>query len=415
MSTTYPAMRGKMGTTEYWVVVIPAKELTEKVCIPSEMDGWEDETVDERYQRKINYSRVEKSIAPYLATDPARFFGSLIVTVTNPEKIIWESINEIAQKIPANYKQNGHEIGFLTLSGQEILVPLDGQHRLAALKFAITGKNQKDDPIVGLLPSTDLAKDLITVMLVKHEKHLARKIFNKVNRYARPTSKADNLITSDDDILAILARKQADVIGSRLVNTSSNSLSDTSECFTTLSTIYGILGTVLSAHPIDLTKLPETHVQNLLTLEADKFFTSFLGEVTDIKKALLNPDADGDEKRAELRGKLLILKPFGLWVAATVVHELTIRGTKTGKISVKDACLLLNKIDWKRENPEWQSVMLHGDKIVSGDTARKHASKIIARKLGAKFDSSELEEIDELKRQAASPSSSARRRPKKSK
>lgn len=100
---------------------------------------------------------------------------------------------------------------------------------------------------MGLLPSTDLAKDLITVMLVKHEKHLARKIFNKVNRYARPTSKADNLITSDDDILAILARKQADVIGSRLVNTSSNSLSDTSECFTTLSTIYGILGTVLSA------------------------------------------------------------------------------------------------------------------------------------------------------------------------
>ena len=41
-----------------------------------------------------------------------------------------------------------------------------------------------------------------------HEGHLARKIFNKVNRYARPTSKADNLITSDDDILAILGPRE---------------------------------------------------------------------------------------------------------------------------------------------------------------------------------------------------------------
>jgi len=398
MSSTYPAMRGKIGTSEYYVIVMPAKELTEKVKIPSEVEGWDDETIEEKWQRKINYTRVEKFIAPYLANDKSRFFGSLIVTVINPEGLVWEPVTKIAQEIPNVYRINSDNIGFLTLSGSEVMVPLDGQHRLAAMKFAITGKNEKEEVIEGLKPSMDVAKDFITVMLIKHDPVLARRIFNKVNRYARPTSKADNLITSDDDILAILAREQATNLGARIINTSSNTLSDLSGCFTTLATLYGILTTVLKDHNCSTTVLPDSHKTGLLERESQKFFTDFFGEIDLFKKCTRVIDSQGDAERIQLRKKYILLKPFVQWVAATAICEIVDRGIQNGNIIQKEACKLLNKLNWEKDNPLWQNVLLHGDKVLSGDTARKHAAKFIARHLGAKFEPDELASLDNIQR-----------------
>jgi len=74
-------MRGKFGTTEYYIVTMPAKELTEKLTVPRDIEGWEDLSLEERYQRDINYNRVKRQIAPYLVEDDDRFFGSFIVSM----------------------------------------------------------------------------------------------------------------------------------------------------------------------------------------------------------------------------------------------------------------------------------------------------------------------------------------------
>ena len=166
------------------------------------MDDWTELSVEERYQRDINMNRVKNDIAPYLADDPDRFFGSLIVAIMNPEHIQFEPLGEVAKGLPGLYKVSAAGMGFLNLSGGEILVPLDGQHRLKAVKFAITGKDDAGNDLPDIAPSTSLAQEDVTVILVPYQREKARKIFSKVNRYARPTSKAQNLITDDDDIAA---------------------------------------------------------------------------------------------------------------------------------------------------------------------------------------------------------------------
>ena len=78
-------------------------------------------------------------------------------------------------------------MGFLTFTGGEIMVPLDGQHRLKAIQFAITGVDEKSRPI-DITPCAELGQEDVTVILVAYEATKARKIFTKVNRYAKTTT-----------------------------------------------------------------------------------------------------------------------------------------------------------------------------------------------------------------------------------
>ena len=92
---------------------------------------------------------------------------------------------------------------------------MDGQHRLLALRIAIKGLAGLPGWIAKVAPSwnnlkphPELAKEEISVIFVEHrDTSKIRKIFNKVNRYAKLTSRSDNIITSDDDIFAVIARK----------------------------------------------------------------------------------------------------------------------------------------------------------------------------------------------------------------
>lgn len=269
MASTIPAMKGRFGSTDFFIVTMKAKELSERLVIPKDLDNWDDMSIEERFQREVNYNRVKKHIAPYLASDPDRFFGAFIVDIYNPEGIEFEELSSVLQtaKLPGLYKDASSVFGFLNFTGSEVLVPLDGQHRLASIRFAITGKDEKGNDIPGLSPSVDVARDQCTVIMVAHDPAKARKIFNKVNRYAKSTSKADNLITDDDDIVAVLAREEvADKhINERLVNYSSNTLSAKSHYFTTLSTIYEATLLMLTEvfGKMDLTMLPDSNKQTL--------------------------------------------------------------------------------------------------------------------------------------------------------
>jgi DNA sulfur modification protein DndB len=293
------------------------------------------------------------------------------------------------------------------------MVPLDGQHRLAALGCAITGLNGKGEEIKGLTPNAKVAADQVTLMLIRHDVGLARKIFNKVNRYARPTSKVDNLITSDDDFLAVLAREIASsAFVPRLVNESSNTIPAKAAFVTTLSTIYSIIGVVLAEQHISTDHLPDQPTQQLLRQSAKKFFATFVGKVKTFQRAMQNPAPEGDPKRIELREADLLMKPFVQLAAAAAVHELVNRGLDGSGIKLDDACERLNKLDWSKDNSDWQDVLLHGEKILSGETARKFASRFIAYSLGARFEAAEVKALQEDLRELL-PKGSKRGLPKR--
>lgn len=203
MSVTLLAMRGMMGDNEYYVATVKANTLIQTVGYASEMEKWQDMTVDERMQRELKGERIATEIVPYFVNDPDWFFGALIIDIYSGwENVVFQPISEVAEVKYAAYQETLNTAGFLTLPDDKSLIALDGQHRLAALSMAIRGKNGIPGSVT--LPENikntlegghpDIGKADITVMFIKHgeDNTKIRKIFNKVNRYAKQTSKESN-------------------------------------------------------------------------------------------------------------------------------------------------------------------------------------------------------------------------------
>ncbi|MGI9229281.1 MAG: DNA sulfur modification protein DndB [Gammaproteobacteria bacterium] len=401
MASVYPAMRGKFGTTEYYMITMKAGDVSHQLVIPKEMEGWDELELEERFQREVNYNRVKKHIAPYLVQDDDRFFGALIVAIMNPDSLVFEDLkNVVSDKVPALYQSASRAFGFLTLSGEEVMVPLDGQHRLAAIKFALTGKDEKQKNIEDLEPNNEIAKDDVLLILIKHEPVKARKIFNKVNRYAKATSKADNLITADDDIIAIISRELVanELIGSRVVNYQSNTLPDSSIFFTTLSTIYESNKRILEEihGKINDQVLPDKQHQTLYKDNIKEVWDHLLKGVEIFRTALSDVEEAGDEKRKEMRKTMILAKPLAQQALIIAVSRLRSNETSSGsKLSWDEILKRINSVDWSVDNTAWQKILMNGTKIVSGRQATLFAGRFIAYYLGEKLENNEIKQLTE--------------------
>ena len=403
MASVLPAMQGKFGSTDYFIVTMPAKELTERLVVPREIEGWSDLSLEERYQRDIDYNRVKKYIAPYLVEDDDRFFGAFIVSILNSDDIEFEPVSNIYKgSVPNLYKTAGSAFGFLTLQGNELLVPLDGQHRLAALEFAITGKDEKQQPIKDFQPRTDVADDICTVILIRHDEAKSRKIFNKVNRYAKKTSKAENLITADDDVVAVIVRDVIigvdNAIPDVLVNAKSNTLSVKAKEFTTLSTLYEATRHLLEdTHgKVNTEILPDKATQGIMRQEARDFWETVCSEVQLFSDALHDPSDNGDDKRREIRADYVLGKPISQWALVQAIVRLCSEDDETGeRVSLQEACKRVNQINWSVLDPRWQQILMNGDKMLAGKSAVNFSSQVIAYWLGESLDDSRVGELRE--------------------
>jgi DNA sulfur modification protein DndB len=395
MTTALPAMKGQFGTTEYYVVTMPAQDLATRLVIPKEMEGWEDLSLEERFQREVNYNRVKKHIAPYLAHDKDRFFGAFIVDIYNSDGVDFEPLDNILNRLPKLYQQAAKSFGLLYLQGNEVLVPLDGQHRVVALRFAISGKDEKTKEIAGLTPNVDVGNDDCTVILVKHDNKKARKIFNKVNRYAKSTSKSDNLITADDDIIAVIAREDVagEIVNERLVNYASNTLPASSPEFTTLATVYESVSLILEHYhgKINTTALPSEADEKLFRRQVKEYWSTLTSEVSIFQKALQDPADTGDQKRQEIRRDYTLGKPIIQLALVDATLRLITMSDDGSALSLEEACSRINQADWASDNPLWQGVLMNGNKVVTGKQAAKFAARFIAYYLGAKLSEKELE------------------------
>ena len=401
MASVLPAMQGRFGSTDYFIVTMPAKELTERLVVPREIEGWSDLSIEERYQREIDYNRVKKYIAPYLVEDDDRFFGAFIVSILNSDDIEFEPVSNIYKgSVPNLYKMAGSAFGFLTLQGNELLVPLDGQHRLAALEFAITGKDEKQQPIKDFQSRTDVADDICTIILIKHDEAKSRKIFNKVNRYAKKTSKAENLITADDDVIAVIVRDAIigvdNTIPDALVNAKTNTLSVKAKEFTTLSTLYEATRYLLEdTHgKINTEILPDKATQGIMRQEARDFWETVCSEVQLFSDALHDPNDTGDDKRREIRADFVLGKPISQWALVQAIVRLCNEDDETGdRVSLQEACKRVNKLNGSVLDPRWQQILMNGKKMLSGKSAVNFASQVIAYWIGENLDDSRVGEL----------------------
>ena len=402
-----PVIKGRLGDTDYYVLSMKAEEIVSRIRIPREMKGWDDESVEERYQRRIDYHGIKSRIAPYLAKDDSRFFGALIVAAMNfGDAVSFEPLADVTTKgLPGLYRAAAINMGFLTFKGGEIMVPLDGQHRLKAIQFAITGVDEKSRPI-DITPCTDLAQEDVTVILVAYEPQKARKIFTKVNRYAKTTTTGQNYITDDDDVLAVLTREVAnELIGGRLAKFTSNTLRPKDAEFTTLAIVYNcneeIVRNTFAEGKLDKTHLPDTAKQRLFRKKVMDVWRTVLEGIEVFADALDDKEESGDARRREIRGANLLGKPVAQECLVRAFVRLT--GAPTN-MSAEDACRRLNGLPWSMTEAnldKWQRVLWSGGtdgKIITKN--RKLATALIAWAAGERVtDERRAELLEEYRKQ----------------
>ena len=379
MATTVAAMRGRLGDTEYYVLSMKAQELVTKITIPKKMPEWNNLSIEERYQRDINYRRVKDHIAPYLANDKSRFFGAVIVTAMNFGDVVsFEPLSEIATKgLPGLYRTAASNMGFLTFSGEEVLVPLDGQHRLKAIEFAVSGRDEEGNDLPNVEPCMELAKEDITVILVAFEQEKARKIFTKVNRYAKATTTGQNIVTEEDDIVAILTREVAnEFIGGGLAKFRNNTLARKDREFTTLGIVYNCNLEIITRNFFakgrpDTSHLPDLAQQKLWRMKVREVWEAVVSGIEVFADALADKEESGDSKRRDIRDSNLLGRPVVQECLVKAYLRLT---DAPNNMSSSAACERLNQLPWElseRNLETWQHVLWAGG-VESGKIITKN-------------------------------------------
>ena len=422
MSVTLVAKRGKMGDNTFYCTTMKANTLINEVGYASELDNWDDMTVDEKMQREIKGERVLGEMVPYVTNDQDWFFGALIVDVyKGGDKVKFQTFDEMKEVLDINlpaYEETLTDTGFLTLPDSKRLIALDGQHRLAALSTAIRGKNgipgsvllskkMPENLLKNLEPHPEIGESDICVMFIIHENdRKIRKIFNKVNRYAKQTSRSDNIITSEDDVIAIVARRMfsaknaplGPINGSEIVNWKSNTVPARGRYLTTLSAIYTVCETILAYYDITSKTPVEDEVVDRATEIMNEFWTISMNEL-DIFKEYVEYIRN-DKPLEKLRSSNLMLKPvthtaLGQAVYIAMTHGYTYRDI-VGKI---------NQIDWSFNNPVWVNILVTSStnkRMITGAQALRNAGEVIAYMvIGDDFKKQEKEQLLQKLRDAA--------------
>jgi DNA sulfur modification protein DndB len=400
MSITRPVIKGQMGSITYYETTMRARELANSVRPAKESDTWASASIEERIQRDLNINRVKQTIVPYLAQHPDRFFGSFII-LAEQGAVEFEALSDIVGELPAAYRKAVEKVGFITIDSGE-LIALDGQHRLMSIREVITsGANLGEY-------ATQVGDDEMCVLIIEFENPTkTRRIFNKVNRHAKPTGRSDNIITSEDDGFAIVTRRLLDkdlasplaareINGQEveLVNWMSTTLAPRSLRLTTISAVYEIVSDILRFKEFENFSEKENPVAPPET-EIDRAYDEVVVWWDRILQMPVFVDCLADLQLVPTirfdttDHRTLLLRPVGQQVLARgVVRALERAGDQ---LTMDEAFSRAGKVDWSA-NPGgmWRDVVV---KPAGNMIARKEAielgADLLAYLIGDEFTSDE--------------------------
>lgn len=383
-----------MGSTTYYEITMTARELTNSVRPARETDSWASASIDERIQRDVNRSRIMSTIVPYLAQHPDRFFGSFIVLVPKGA-VEFEALTDLVGKLPAAYRSSSDNIGYLTIDKGE-LIALDGQHRLLAFREVIQGGSN-----LGPLWS-EVGDDEVCVLLVEEQSaQKTRRIFNKVNRHAKPTGRSDNIITSEDDGYALVTRRLLDSdleapFATRTVNEqqyepvnwTSNTLQQKSWKLTTISALYESVQDILSYEGYKRFSEKESPVapdDSTLETAYEKAATWWedILEMDAFKAALKNPSSIPNVRFDSDDPHTLLMRPVGQ--IALVKGLVQALNASNGGLTRAQAVRSANMLDYScAPSSMWRDTIVRADgRMVARKEAYDLAARLIAYMISA--------------------------------
>ena len=388
----YPALRSRMGSFKYYVVKMSARELSENVKYASEV--YEDRTLDEAIQRVLNESRVNKEIVEYLKRQPDRFFASIVVAALEGNPMFYPvGIMEDSRfAIFHDDRRLNESFGVLKFDGTQKYYALDGQHRLSAIKTLLDRNNSLSDGA-----PEDFENDEFSVIVIVPSQEDAdfmqkyRRLFSNLNRYAKPTDQATNIIMDEDDTFAILTRRlitENDFFKSagiqresrRIKTQKGKNLKTGDSYFTSLETLYEMNIELLSSVQRELKgwgpigaegedlktfkrfRPPEEYI-DLLYDELSMYWDALLAEIPDLDKSPpLMRVHEIEEVEDEDMTDHLLFWPIGQQMLAEIVRALLDKHipnpANLNPDSVGEALSGLGQLEWRLHHPPWRYLLL---------------------------------------------------------
>ena len=387
----YPALHSKMGSFTYYTVKMTARELSENVKYASEVH--EDRTLDEAVQRVLNESRVKKDLVEYLKRQPDRFFSSIVVAALEGNPVFYpvEVTEDAHFEIFRDDARLNQSFGVLKFDGTQKYYALDGQHRLSAIKTLL----DRNNPLSDGAPENFENDELSVIVIVPNQedsdfKQKYRRLFSYLNRYAKPTDQATNIIMDEDDTFAILTRRlvtEHDFFKwagrpreSQRVKTKGKNLRSTDPHFTSLGSLYEMNIELLSsaqripkgwgpisAEGTDLKSFkrfrPSEEYIDSLYAELTMYWDALLDEIPDFHKdPLLMRVHEMDGMEGEAKTDHLLFWPIGQQMLAEIVRAVLdnclLNPAAPDSDAVKSALQGLGRLEWRLHQAPWRHLLL---------------------------------------------------------
>lgn len=396
-SIKLPSLRGRMGDWFYYVSLLKFKELSDRTSMVPEIH--KNKELSRWIQREV--SDRSEDIVSYLKDQPQRFFNAIICGIYdgNPQ---WQELDIDGQTAELNEEERdylGKTFGILTLSGEEKIFSIDGQHRTNAIKQYLKKDNDMDD-------------EEVTVIFVAHRNSRegeirTRRLFSTLNRYAVPVSISEIIALDEEDNSAILTRllmEEFSYFNNKIQfsKTRSMNLSNKSH-FSNIVLLYDMVTIILTDKSFssnvklkgfELKKFTTRRVsEKIINEELDKLKTYFykvFESIPSVKEYFVSGYIDRKNNKTSL-----IFRPIGqmiLFYVIKIANEYS---------KEKDAIDFFRKDTFNLQNPVWGKVFIDAEKgTLKTDKPRQLlAIQLICRKINIQLPISKVEEafINNLK------------------
>ncbi|HRR75219.1 MAG TPA: DGQHR domain-containing protein [Ruminococcus sp.] len=349
-----PVIRGRIGIWRFYSGVMTFRQIKEKVS-PSINELYHAKCIDELLQRDLteNY----KSIKDYLLNDKERFFNAIILAIYNgdPQWLEIEFEND-----------DNSNVGFLQFNGDEVIFPVDGQHRVAGIINAINEK-------------PDLEDENVPVIFIAHKTNdegraRTRKLFSTLNRRAKPVGANENIALDEDDVCAIITRDLVQnhelFYNDNVVNVKSKQIpNNNKEALTSLIALYQC---VCEYVQVDLnlksTKFKEYLLYRPEEVEINRlkngvfgFFDSMMNNTNVLKEYVLCNEKDKAGKFRNNMGGNILFRP----IIITDYISICVKLQRHLAVSFDEVFRIMNKMPSDLNQRPWLHFLWDGERIIN--------------------------------------------------
>lgn len=333
----FPAVRGLQAGKPYYVIMCPLGLVTKLFTytdssLPADM----------RVQRTLNTQRIPEICNYILENQDSYAFSALTASVDG--ELEFKSIVE------------NSALGKLHIPSNARVIINDGQHRRAAIEAA-------------LVKQPDLRHEDISVVIY-YDLGLRRsqQIFSDLNRYAIRPTKSLNILYDNRDEFSILIKECIPkiLVFNGNVETEKSTLSNRSKELFTLSGIF-----YASKLLLQKTEISNEHLADFIVYYwnavAENMPVWDIARLRDISPEVFRQDY--------VCAHTITLKALG-----TIGNKLISSGVERENWSKQ--LEFLTEIDWRKDNPELQGIVMVNGKIASSHSNQRAFVRYILEKAG---------------------------------